>query len=128
MSKNIINQELASSSSLSPGISYPADNFALPPQDIKFPGFTGEGFSTDYKVRSVPVSPPGRIAGVIFTKLGNVVHMTIPSFHGTLVIGNVSSVIRCCDHGRHSCQLDKLVGRLQRIPARLSTGVKTVLI
>ena len=92
MSKNIINQEPTSTGGSS-SVTYSSDTLTAT-QEIKFPLNVTEGYNTDFKVRNIPVSPPGTLAGVKFTKQGNVVHMTIPSFYGSLLVGNVTSTIR----------------------------------
>lgn len=94
--KSIINEEPRGSGSSS--YSTPFETYRLT-QEIKFPMVVGEGFSTDYEVRDAPVLPVGTLPGITLTKIGSIVHLMIPSFHGTLLIGNATSLMRIVTTG-----------------------------
>ena len=91
MAKNITNQEGGGFGS---GSSGPASDYITLTAEIKFPSAMTEGFNTDYVVRDSPILPAGTLAQIKFTKVANVVHMTIPSFHGSMLVGNATSIMR----------------------------------
>lgn len=97
MSKNIINQEPSGTSAGSSLTSAP--DIVRLTQEVKFPLNISEGYDTDFKVRGLPVAPPGTVTEIKLTKISDVVHLTIPSFYGTLLIGNVTNTIRIITAG-----------------------------
>ena len=96
MSKNIINEISSGSGSSTYATQF--DRYRLT-QEIKFPLAVGEGFGVGYEVRDAPVIPAGTLAGITFLKVGSIVHMMIPAFHGPLLFGNSTSLMRIVTTG-----------------------------
>lgn len=76
------------------------ETYGLAPQEIKFPLAPGENIKTKFKIRgSTTGVTPGFLSGIKFTKIGNVVHLLIPSFTGTMSIGNTTSLMELVTAG-----------------------------